>query len=133
MNTRTEYDMLGDMEIPADAWYGIQTQRAVENFSITGVAISHFPPLINALAMVKWAAASTNREQCARHLDNSIGIITALVPHIGYANASRIASTALNSGVTVRELVITEGLLESAQLDQLLSPQSMLAPGASVV
>ncbi|MEH6578527.1 MAG: aspartate ammonia-lyase [Amphritea sp.] len=76
---------------------------------------------------------TANREQCARHLENSIGIITALVPHIGYANASRIASTALNSDVTVRELVIAEGLLESAQLDQLLSPQSMLAPGASVV
>ncbi|UTW11648.1 aspartate ammonia-lyase [Marinobacterium rhizophilum] len=73
-----------------------------------------------------------NREQCARHVDNSIGIITALVPHIGYANSSRIASVALNSGSTVRELVIAEGLLDEAQLDLLLSPQSMLAPRADV-
>jgi aspartate ammonia-lyase len=71
-----------------------------------------------------------NREQCARHVDNSIGIITALVPHIGYSNSSRIASIALNTGATVRELVIAEGLLDEAQLDQLLSPQSMLAPQA---
>ena len=71
-----------------------------------------------------------NRAQCRAHLDNSIGIITALVPHIGYANASRIATVALTSGATVRELVIAEGLLDAAQLDRLLSPESMLAPGA---
>ncbi|WP_370276966.1 lyase family protein, partial [Pontibacterium sp.] len=62
MTTRIEHDMLGDMKIPADAWYGVQTQRAKENFSITGVPISHFPQLVNALAMVKWAAARTNTE-----------------------------------------------------------------------
>jgi aspartate ammonia-lyase len=62
MNTRIEHDLLGDMAIPADAWYGIQTQRAVDNFSITGVPISHFPQLINALALVKKAAAKANAE-----------------------------------------------------------------------
>ncbi|TVO67542.1 aspartate ammonia-lyase [Denitromonas ohlonensis] len=69
-----------------------------------------------------------DREQCQAHVDRSIGVITALVPHIGYANASRIAAQALHSGATVRELVIGEGLLSAAQLDLLLSPQSMLAP-----
>lgn len=60
--TRTEYDLLGEMDIPADAWYGIQTQRAIDNFSITGVPICHFPELINALAMVKQAAAYANEQ-----------------------------------------------------------------------
>lgn len=69
-----------------------------------------------------------NAEQCARHLDNSIGIITALVPRLGYANATRIASRALNSGSTVRELVLEEGLLDAVELDRLLSPRAMLAP-----
>ena len=55
MNTRVEHDLLGDMALPADCWHGIQTQRAVENFAITGVPISHFPHFINALAMVKAA------------------------------------------------------------------------------
>ncbi len=73
-----------------------------------------------------------NAEQCARHLDNSIGIITALVPHIGYSNSTRIAAQALNSGSTVRELVLSEGLLSEAELDRLLSPRSMLAPFAEV-
>ena len=62
MNTRIEHDLLGDRDVPADAWYGVQTLRAVENFSITGVPISHFPEFIKALAMVKAAAASANRD-----------------------------------------------------------------------
>ncbi|WP_221793528.1 aspartate ammonia-lyase [Oceanobacter mangrovi] len=69
-----------------------------------------------------------NRERCAELLDISIGSITALVPHIGYANASRIAKTALHTGSTVRELILAEGLLAEAELDHLLSPASMLAP-----
>ena len=69
-----------------------------------------------------------NRERCAYHLDNSIGVVTALVPHIGYANATRMASQALQSGATLRELILAEGLLDEAQLDRLLSPQAMLAP-----
>lgn len=76
------------------------------------------------------AGIRANAEQCQRHVDNSIGIITALVPHIGYANATRIAAQALNSGATVRELVLAEGLLDEATLDRLLSPRAMLAPMA---
>ncbi len=71
-----------------------------------------------------------NRERCAELLDISIGSITALVPHIGYANASRIAQTALHTGGTVRELILAEGLLSEERLEHLLSPQNMLAPGA---
>jgi aspartate ammonia-lyase len=59
--TRTERDLLGEREVPADARYGIQTLRAVENFPITGIRLAHFPHLIRALAMVKQAAARANR------------------------------------------------------------------------
>ncbi|WP_375057166.1 aspartate ammonia-lyase [Zobellella sp. DQSA1] len=62
MQTRTEYDLLGEQQVPAEAWYGIQTQRARQNFNITGVPISHFPELIQALAMVKAAAARANHQ-----------------------------------------------------------------------
>ncbi|MFC0675809.1 aspartate ammonia-lyase [Brachybacterium hainanense] len=58
---RTEHDLLGDRDVPADAYYGIQTLRAQENFHITGVTIAHFPELIVALAHVKRAAAIANR------------------------------------------------------------------------
>jgi aspartate ammonia-lyase len=60
--TRVEHDLLGDREIPADHYYGIQTQRAIENFPITGVPISHFPELVWALVRVKKAACHANLE-----------------------------------------------------------------------
>jgi len=69
-----------------------------------------------------------DEERCSYLLNQSIGSITALVPHIGYANASRIAKAALHSGDTVRSLVIAEGMLSEEELDHLLSPQSMLSP-----
>ncbi len=59
--TRMEHDLLGDLPVPADAYYGIQTLRARENFHITGIPLSHFPDFIRALAMVKKAAAIANR------------------------------------------------------------------------
>src|SRR6266478_6150719 len=59
---RIEHDLLGDRAVPADAYYGIHSLRALENFSITGTPISHYPELINALACVKQAAAIANAE-----------------------------------------------------------------------
>ena len=60
--TRTERDAIGDIEIPADADYGIHTARAVENFPITGILLRHYPEFVQSLAMVKKAAAIANRE-----------------------------------------------------------------------
>jgi len=59
---RTEHDLLGERELPAGCYYGIQTQRAVENFAITGIPISHYPRLIHSLAYIKKAAALTNQD-----------------------------------------------------------------------
>lgn len=58
---RIEHDFLGDREVPSEAYYGIQTLRAVENFRISNIEIKHFPNLVKALAMVKKACARTNR------------------------------------------------------------------------
>jgi aspartate ammonia-lyase len=60
--TRIEHDLLGDRPVPADAYYGIHTLRAVENFPITGSPISIYPDLIRALACIKQAAAMANHE-----------------------------------------------------------------------
>ncbi|HEX6307369.1 MAG TPA: aspartate ammonia-lyase [Longimicrobiales bacterium] len=59
---RREKDLLGARDVPAVNYYGIQTQRAVENFPITGIPIAQFPLLIRALAAVKEAAAAANLE-----------------------------------------------------------------------
>lgn len=58
--TRLEHDFLGEKEIPADTYYGIQTCRALENFSCSGQPISTFPAFIRALAWIKKAAARAN-------------------------------------------------------------------------
>src|SRR6476469_9964082 len=60
--TRTEHDLIGNLEVPADAYYGVQTARALENFQISGVPISLYPNFIKALAMVKLAAARANAD-----------------------------------------------------------------------
>ncbi|MFI0471014.1 aspartate ammonia-lyase [Saccharopolyspora sp. 5N102] len=60
--TRTEHDSLGAIEVPAEAYYGAHTARAVVNFPISGTPIGATPHLIRALAMVKLAAATANRE-----------------------------------------------------------------------
>jgi aspartate ammonia-lyase len=57
---RLEHDLLGNLEIPKDAYWGIHTARAVENFPISGVPIGHYRSLIRALAHVKEAAADAN-------------------------------------------------------------------------
>ena len=57
---RTEHDSVGDKAVPKDAYYGVQTLRAVENFRITGLSLH--PEMINSLALLKKAAAITNRE-----------------------------------------------------------------------
>ncbi|WP_425284404.1 aspartate ammonia-lyase [Methylocapsa palsarum] len=61
VRTRTEHDLLGEAEIPSEAYWGIHTLRAVENFPITGVPVGHFPEFVRALVMVKQAAARANR------------------------------------------------------------------------
>jgi aspartate ammonia-lyase len=60
--TRIEHDLLGDLAVPADAYYGVQTQRALDNFQISGVELRLYPNFIKALAMVKLAAARANFE-----------------------------------------------------------------------
>jgi len=60
--TRIEHDLLGDLAVPADAYYGVQTARALENFQISGVEIRLYPNFIKALAMVKLAAARANAD-----------------------------------------------------------------------
>ncbi|ATA72950.1 aspartate ammonia-lyase [Capnocytophaga sp. H4358] len=59
---RTESDLLGDLQVPFDAYYGVQTQRAIDNFHISGSKMSDFPEFVRAIAYVKLAAAQTNHE-----------------------------------------------------------------------
>lgn len=61
-NYRIESDLLGEINVPVDAYYGVQTQRAINNFHISGSKMSEFKDFVNAIAYVKIAAAKTNNE-----------------------------------------------------------------------
>ncbi len=60
--TRHEHDLLGDRNVPFEAYYGVQTLRAIENFNISGVTLCFYPAIIEGLAKVKHAAALANNE-----------------------------------------------------------------------
>jgi aspartate ammonia-lyase len=60
--SRVEKDLLGEKEIPFEAYYGVQTARALENFQISGVEINHYPGFVEAWAIVKLAAARANTD-----------------------------------------------------------------------
>ena len=59
---RVEKDLLGPKEIPASAYYGVQTARALENFQISDITINHYPGFVEAWAIVKLAAAQANTD-----------------------------------------------------------------------
>ncbi len=71
---------------------------------------------------------TANADVCRSYVDNSVGLVTALNPYLGYENSSRIAKIALKSGRRVVDLVLEEGLLSEEQLDEILKPQNMVAP-----
>lgn len=60
--TREEHDLLGDRDVPYEAYYGVQTLRAIENFNISGINLTFYPHFIEGLAEVKMAAAKANHE-----------------------------------------------------------------------
>ncbi|MDR3589268.1 MAG: aspartate ammonia-lyase [Negativicutes bacterium] len=67
--------------------------------------------------------------RCRELLDGSLTTVTALVPHIGYDQASVIARSAVASGRTIREVVLAMELLTAQQLDMILNPQALTRPG----
>jgi aspartate ammonia-lyase len=71
---------------------------------------------------------TANADQLQANLDNSIGLVTALNPYIGYEAATRLARDALVSGRSIRQLVLDSELLTSAELDQALHPASLTRP-----
>lgn len=74
---------------------------------------------------------TANREHCRSLVENSVGIITAICPYVGYERAADVAKEAIASGLPVRELVILNELLTKEQLDIILDPISMTEPGIS--
>ena len=68
---------------------------------------------------------TANEDRCKELLDNSVGIVTALCPYIGYKKSADIAKKSLKLGISVKELVLKEGILTSEELERILDPLSM--------
>lgn len=74
------------------------------------------------------ADIEANRERCREYVQNSIGLVTALNPVLGYEKAAAIAKEALKTGGSVYDLVIAKGWLTKEKLDELLRPENMTHP-----
>ena len=74
---------------------------------------------------------TANEERCRSLVENSIGVITALSPHVGYEKAADISKKALQTGTSVRSIILQEGLLDEEELDHILDPVRMTEPGIS--
>jgi aspartate ammonia-lyase len=71
---------------------------------------------------------TANRERCRDLVEHSIGIVTAVMPAIGYKRATEVAKEALETGASVRELILRKGYLTPAELDEALSLEAMTQP-----
>ena len=71
---------------------------------------------------------TANEEKCRNEVHNSIGVVTALNPVIGYKNSTKIAKEALETGRSVYDLVLEHGILTKEDLDTILSPENMIKP-----
>ena len=70
-----------------------------------------------------------NKEQCQEWLDKSVGVVTALLPHIGYENSAMLAKEAYNTGKPIRQVIMEKGLLSKEKMEHILSPRQMTTPG----
>lgn len=74
---------------------------------------------------------TANETRCRYFVENSVGIITAICPYVGYQKAAEIAKEAIKTGESVRKLIIEQGILTEEQMDEILDPVQMTEPGIS--
>lgn len=97
-----------------------------------------FHHLFESIDTLKEAAATltkhcitgitANKGQCEEYIEKNVGISTALCPYIGYAKSAEIAKKSLKTGISVKELVLEEGLLKEEELKEILKPEKMTQP-----
>ena len=67
-------------------------------------------------------------EVCAQYVEKSPGIATFFTPHLGYKESARIAKRALKEGISVREIIISEGLMSEKQVNEVLHVDNLTKP-----
>jgi aspartate ammonia-lyase len=96
-------------------------------------SISHLRAGCLVLAERCVSGITANLEQLSKNVAGSIGLVTALNPFIGYANATEVAREALITGESVLEIAVKRGLLSRVQLEQLLQPETLTQPGLALL
>src|ERR1051325_5251181 len=127
IQTRLEHDLLGERAVPVERYYGIQTLRALENFNMTGIPISHYPHLINSLAHSKKAAALVNTElgllepRLARAIAQACDLIIAGQYHsefvVDVIQGGAGTSTNMNANEVVANLALEQMGYEKGRND----------------
>lgn len=92
-------------------------------------SLTYLTNAVNTFNQLCVQGVQAKKEQCATWLDRSVGIVTALLPHIGYENSSMLAKEAYKTGQPVRELILKKKLLTKEEVDTILSPEKMTQPG----
>ena len=94
-------------------------------------AVEFLTYAVNTLTDHCIVGITANRQHCMDLVENSVGIITALCPHVGYEAAAKVAKKAIATGESVRSLILKENLLDEESLNKILDPFSMTEPGIS--
>lgn len=84
---------------------------------------------VHAFNMYLLKGLQANRKSCKNWIDHSVGIVTALLPHIGYERSSLLAKEAYATGRPIRDIILEHGYLTKEQIDIILSPEEMTKPG----
>ena len=105
----------------------LNVMEPIIGFSIME-SIQYLTNAMNSLRKECIDGITANADHLKREVQNSIGIVTALNPHIGYKASTRIAKQALETGESVYQLVLDEKLLSKEQLDDILDPKHMVGP-----
>ena len=112
----------GQMEL--NAFEPVVFESLFQSITILDNAVQTF--ILNCIVGI-----TANEERCRELLDSSVGIVTALCPHIGYANSAALAKEALAKQVSVRSLVLEKNILTQQELDTILNAYGMTEPGIS--
>ncbi len=112
----------GQMEL--NAFEPVVFESLFQSITVLDNAVQTF--ILNCVVGI-----TANEERCRELLDSSVGIITALCPHIGYAKSAELAKEALKKQVSVRSLVLEKNILTQQELDTILNAYGMTQPGIS--
>ena len=105
----------------------LNVMEPIIGFSIME-SIQYLTNAMNTLRVECVDGITANVEHLKNEVQNSIGIVTALNPYIGYKASTKIAKEALETGGSVYQLVLDHGLLSKERLDEILDPKNMLGP-----